>query len=81
MSSIKEVRPGRGTETFKASSAQGLGPDEQCFSIIYRSGTKTVNVDLAAFSVPVRNAWVDAIKNLMKGRCGLGKINKKNFKS
>jgi len=64
VASIKEVRPGRGTDSFKAS--KDTHSEDVCFSIIYLVGTVYKTLDLAAVTVADRTAWFQSLTLLIK---------------
>ena len=68
ISSIKEVREGRSTETFKAVTSRTIPPENVCFSIIYTVGNKFRNLDLAAYTESDKKAWVSGIRALLKSK-------------
>ena len=66
LSTIKEVRLGCNTETFKVAAKHA--PEENSFSIIYTVGNKFKNLDLSAYSEADKNAWVGALGMLVKNK-------------
>ena len=68
---VKEIRDGKKTVPFKASTAANVPKEELCFSIIYSVGTKSYDLDLAAYSAKDKEAWIVSIGALIKlsGMC------------
>ena len=66
LANVKEIREGRKTATFKASTAVNLSDDKLCFSVIYTVGNKFVNLDLVAYSAEDKEAWVSSLRGLLR---------------
>ncbi|KAG7500681.1 inactive phospholipase C 2 [Solea senegalensis] len=64
LSSIREVRTGRNTETFRTSGVYEQISEDCAFSIIY--GDLYENLDLVANSAEVANIWVTGLRYLMQ---------------
>ncbi|XP_040908959.1 inactive phospholipase C-like protein 2 isoform X2 [Toxotes jaculatrix] len=62
--SIREVRTGRNTETFRTSGVYEQISEDCAFSIIY--GDVYENLDLVANSAEVANIWVTGLRYLMQ---------------
>ncbi|XP_034016211.1 inactive phospholipase C-like protein 2 [Thalassophryne amazonica] len=64
LSSIREVRTGRNTETFRTSGVYEQISEDCTFSIIY--GETYESLDLVANSAEVANIWVTGLRYLMQ---------------
>ncbi|XP_029370622.1 inactive phospholipase C-like protein 2 isoform X2 [Echeneis naucrates] len=64
LASIREVRTGRNTETFRTSGVYEQISEDCAFSIIY--GDIYENLDLVANSAEVANIWVTGLRYLMQ---------------
>ncbi|XP_071355631.1 inactive phospholipase C-like protein 2 [Trachinotus anak] len=64
LASIREVRTGRNTETFRTSGVYEQISEDCAFSIIY--GEIYENLDLVANSAEVANIWVTGLRYLMQ---------------
>uniref|UniRef100_A0A3P9K4N4 Phosphoinositide phospholipase C n=1 Tax=Oryzias latipes TaxID=8090 RepID=A0A3P9K4N4_ORYLA len=64
LSSIREVRTGRNTETFRTSGVYEQISEDCAFSIIY--GEMYESLDLVANSAEVANIWVTGLRYLMQ---------------
>ncbi|KAJ4928337.1 hypothetical protein JOQ06_016129 [Pogonophryne albipinna] len=64
LSSIREVRTGRNTETFRTSGVYEQISEDCVFSIIY--GEMYESLDLVANSAEVANIWVTGLRYLMQ---------------
>lgn len=64
MSSVREVRTGRNTETFRTSGVYEQISEDCAFSIIY--GDLYESLDLVAYSAEVANIWVTGLRYLMQ---------------
>uniref|UniRef100_A0A3Q3KM49 Phosphoinositide phospholipase C n=1 Tax=Monopterus albus TaxID=43700 RepID=A0A3Q3KM49_MONAL len=64
LTSIREVRTGRNTETFRTSGVYEQISEDCAFSIIY--GEMYESLDLVASSAEVANIWVTGLRYLMQ---------------
>ncbi|AWP21838.1 putative inactive phospholipase C-like protein 2 [Scophthalmus maximus] len=64
LASMREVRTGRNTETFRTSGVYEQISEDCAFSIIY--GDVYENLDLVANSAEVANIWVTGLRYLMQ---------------
>ncbi|XP_063756157.1 inactive phospholipase C-like protein 2 [Eleginops maclovinus] len=64
LASIREVRTGRNTETFRTSGVYEQISEDSAFSIIY--GEMYESLDLVANSAEVANIWVTGLRYLMQ---------------
>ncbi|XP_053719513.1 inactive phospholipase C-like protein 2 [Synchiropus splendidus] len=64
LASIREVRTGRNTETFRTSGVYEQISEDCAFSIIY--GDLYESLDLVANSAEVANIWITGLRYLMK---------------
>ncbi|XP_069371905.1 inactive phospholipase C-like protein 2 [Paralichthys olivaceus] len=64
LTSIREVRTGRNTDTFRTSGVYEQISEDCAFSIIY--GDVYENLDLVANSAEVANIWVTGLRYLMQ---------------
>lgn len=64
LASVKEVRTGRNTETFRTSGVYDQISEDCAFSIIY--GDFYESLDLVAHSAEVANIWVTGLRYLMQ---------------
>ncbi|KAM3596552.1 uncharacterized protein V6R79_016473 [Siganus canaliculatus] len=64
LASIREVRTGRNTETFRTSGVYEQISEDCAFSIIY--GEMYESLDLVAYSAEVANIWVTGLRYLMQ---------------
>lgn len=64
LASIREVRTGRNTETFRTSGVYEQISEDCAFSIVY--GDMYENLDLVANSAEVANIWVTGLRYLMQ---------------
>ncbi|XP_061598693.1 inactive phospholipase C-like protein 2 [Cololabis saira] len=64
LTSIREVRTGRNTETFRTSGVYEQISEDNAFSIIY--GEMYDSLDLVANSTDVANIWVTGLRYLMQ---------------
>uniref|UniRef100_A0A8C5DZQ9 Phosphoinositide phospholipase C n=1 Tax=Gouania willdenowi TaxID=441366 RepID=A0A8C5DZQ9_GOUWI len=64
LASIREIRTGRNTETFRTSGVYDQISEDSAFSIIY--GEVYESLDLVANSAEVANIWVTGLRYLMQ---------------